>query len=280
MKARLCLGVYATNAYRFEGLGLSVYCMEELSYCLKEHAFLLGPEIMSDELLHFIGSECQVPELERELYPMVHRKGSLSVFVATILNYVGFFEEKDIRQVEDTVRLGSGLSDHEKKKRQTDNLLEKKKYYDAIEAYNQLIARMEAEGKTDAGMGDFVADLYYNRGVVYANLLLYKQAAESFRESYNLKKDNETLRSYFYARRMELSDHDYVALVARHPECYEISMQVEQKLKELAGQWEESPESMGLTNMRRWRTTGDNHKYYEECDQIVRIIQEDYRNCI
>lgn len=280
MKARLCLGVYATNAYRFEGLGLSVYCMEELSYCLKEHAFLLGPEIMSDELLHFIGSECQVPELERELYPMVHRKGSLSVFVATILNYVGFFEEKDIRQVEDTVRLGSGLSDHEKKKLQTDNLLEKKKYYDAIEAYNQLIARMEAEGKTDAGMGDFVADLYYNRGVVYANLLLYKQAAESFRESYNLKKDNETLRSYFYARRMELSDHEYVALVARHPECYEISMQVEQKLKELAGQWEESPESMGLTNMRRWRTTGDNHKYYEECDQIVRIIQEDYRNCI
>ena len=280
MKARLCLGVYATNAYRFEGLGLSVYCMEELSYCLKEHAFLLGPEIMSDELLHFIGSECQVPELERELYPMVHRKGSLSVFVATILNYVGFFEEKDIRQVEDTVRLGSGLSEHEKKKRQTDNLLEKKKYYDAIEAYNQLIARMEAEGKTDAGMGDFVADLYYNRGVVYANLLLYKQAAESFRESYNLKKDNETLRSYFYARRMELSDHEYVALVARHPECYEISMQVEQKLKELAGQWEESPESMGLTNMRRWRTTGDNHKYYEECDQIVRIIQEDYRNCI
>ena len=280
MKARLCLGVYATNAYCFEGLGVSVYCMEELSYCLKEHAFLLGPEIMSDELLHFIGSDCQVPELERELYPMVHQKGSLSVFVSTILDYVGFFDEKDIKQVEDTVRLGSGLSEHEKKKRQTDNLLGKKKYYDAIEAYNQLITQMGEEGKNDAKMEDFVADLYYNRGVVYANLLLYKQAAESFRESYNHKKDNEALRSYFYARRMELSDHEYVALVAKHPECYEISMQVEQKLKELAGQWEESPESMGLTNMRRWRTTGDNHKYYEECDQIVRIIQEDYRNCI
>ena len=280
MKARLCLGVYATNAYCFEGLGVSVYCMEELSYCLKEHAFLLGPEIMSDELLHFIGSDCQVPELERELYPMVHQKGSLSVFVSTILDYVGFFDEKDIRQVEDTVRLGSGLSDHEKKKRQTDNLLEKKKYYDAIEAYNQLIGQMEDEGKKDVQMAAFVADLYYNRGVVYANLLLYKQAAESFRESYNYKKDNEALRSYFYARRMELSDHEYVALVAKHPECYEISMQVEQKLKELDGLWEESPESMGLNNMRRWRTTGDNHKYYEECDQIVRIIQEDYRNCI
>lgn len=278
MKARLCLGVYATNAYCFDGLGVSVYCMEELSYCLKENAFLLGPEIMSDELLHFIGSDCKVPELERELYPMVHQKGSLSVFVSTILDYVGFFDEKDIRHVEDTVRLGSGLSEQEKKKRQIDNLLERKKYYDAIEAYNLLIARMEEE--EDASNSSFIADLYYNRGVVYANLLLYKQAAESFRESYNQKKDDEALKSYFYARRMELSDHEYVALVAKHPECYEISMQVEQKMKELAGQWEESPECMGLTNMRGWRITGDNHKYYEECDQIVKIIQEDYRNCI
>ena len=76
MKARLCLGIYATNAYCFERLGISVYCMEELCYCLKENAFLLGTEIMNDELLHFIGSDCQVPELAKELYPMVHQKGS------------------------------------------------------------------------------------------------------------------------------------------------------------------------------------------------------------
>ena len=280
MKARLCLGVYAANAYCFENLGLSVYCMEELSYCLKEHAFLLGPEIMSDDLLHFIGSDCQVTELAKELYPMVHQKGSLSIFVSTILDYVGFYEEKDIKQVEDTVRLGSGLTDYEKKKRQTDSLVERKKYYAAIESYQQLIGQMEEEGKADAQIGSFIADLYYNLGVVYANLLLYKQAGASFRESYNWKKDTDTLQGYFFARRMELSDSEYVALIAKHPECYEVSLQVEQKMKELAGQWEESPESMGLENMRRWRTTGDSHKYYEECDQIVHIIQEDYRSCI
>ena len=280
MKARLCLGVYSTNAYCFENLGLSVYCMEELSYCLKENAFLLGPEIMSDDLLHFISADCQVPELAKTLYPMVHQKGSLSVFVSTILDYVGFFDEKDVKQVEDTVRLGSGLTDYEKKKRQTDSLLERKKYYAAIEAYQQLISQMEEEGKQDAQIASFIADLYYNLGVVYANLLFYKQAGESFRESYNWKKDTDAMQSYFFARRMELSDQEYVALIAKHPECYEVSLQVEQKMKDLESQWEESPESMGLENMRRWRTTGDNHKYYEECSQIVNIIQEDYRSCI
>jgi hypothetical protein len=26
--------------------------------------------------------------------------------------------------------------------------------------------------------------------------------------------------------------------------------------------------------------TGDNHKYYSECDQMINTIQEEYRNCI
>ena len=128
MKARVCLGIYAANAYYFESLGLEVFCMEELAYCLKENAFLLGTEIMSDEMLHFIGTGCRVPELARELYPMVHQKGSLSGFVTKILEYVGFFEETEVREIEDAVRLGSGLTDYEKRKLQIDSLLAKKKY--------------------------------------------------------------------------------------------------------------------------------------------------------
>lgn len=280
MKARLCLGVYSANAYCFESLGLMVYCMEELAYCLKEHAFLLGTEIMSDELLHFISSDCQVPELARELYPMVHQKGSLSVFVTTILNYVGFFEENVVNEVEDAVRLGSGLTDYEKKKRKADNYLEKKKYYAAIEAYEQLIEEMGDEAQRDTKKASFVADLYFNRGVVYAQMFLYRHAAASFRISYDWKKDMSTLKYYFLARRMELPQQEYVALMAKHPECYEMSMQIEKDMQELADKWGSSETGLGLENMRSWRMTGDNHKYYSECDQMIGTIQEEYRNCI
>lgn len=278
MKARVCLGIYAANAYYFESLGLEVFCMEELAYCLKENAFLLGTEIMSDEMLHFIGTGCRVPELARELYPMVHQKGSLSGFVTKILDYVGFFDQDEVTQVEDTVRISSGLTDYEKRKLQIDSLLAKKKYSVAIEEYNGMILEMEEQGRKDPKLGAFLGDLYYNRGVVYAHMLLYRQAAESFRESYEWKDDKEVIKSYFFAKRMELSDRAYVAMATKHPDQYELSMQVENKIQDLEQKWFESPECAGLENLRNWRLSGERHKYYEECNQILETMQEDYRN--
>ncbi len=279
MKARACLGRYAQNAYCFKELDIAVYCMEELAFCLKENAFVLDTEIMNDDLLHFIGTECQVQELARQLYPMVHQKGSLSGFVSAILNYVGFFEETDVSKVEETVRRGSGLTIPEKKKLQVDHLAEQKQYMAALDGYDGLIRDMQTEDKS-AKTDGIIADLYYNRAVVFANMLLYNQAAASFRKSYELKKDKQAIEGYFFAKRMELSEQEYIALVAKHPECYDISMHVEQKLQELESLWEESPESMGLSNMRHWRMTGDTHKYYEECEQVINILKEDYRNCV
>lgn len=278
MKARLCVGIYATNSYYFEGLGIEVFCMEELAYCLRENAFLLETDIMNDRLLHFIGTECRIPDLAKKLYPMVHQKGALSEFVTTILNFVGFFDAGDVGTVEETVRKSSGLMDYEKKKLQIDSLLEKKKYSVAIDAYNGLIESMENAGIYDSGKRDFVAQLYYNIGVAYANMLLYNLAAVSFLKSYEWKNDSHVLRSYLLARRLELPAQEYISLVAKHPEYYEESMKVEQRMQTLEEQWMDSPECMGLENMRRWRMTGDKQRYYAECEQVISSMQEEYRN--
>ena len=85
MKAIVCFGEYAKSSYHFEKLGISVNCMEELCYCLKENACLLGREIMEDRLIRFIDTECKVPQLAKELYSLAHQKGSLSAFVTLIL---------------------------------------------------------------------------------------------------------------------------------------------------------------------------------------------------
>ena len=54
MRASLCVGEYCENAYTVEELGISVCCMEELCYCLKENAFLLDLSIMNDKLADWI----------------------------------------------------------------------------------------------------------------------------------------------------------------------------------------------------------------------------------
>lgn len=277
MKARACVGNYSQNAYYFERLDIAVFCMEELAFCLKENAFLLDAEIMNDNLLQFIGADCQVPELARELYPMVHQKGSLSVFVSAILNYVGFFEKKVVQQVETAIRTGSGLTDYEKQKLQIDYLVKKQKYNAAEEAYEILIRGIE-EGESHHPKDiEVLADLYYNKGVVYTRMLLYRQAAVCFRRSYELKKDRETMQSYFMAKRMELSEQEYLDLIAKHPECHEVSLQVEQKVEELEQMWQDTPRCMGLKHMRQWRVMGETLKYYEESEQIVDTLKEEYR---
>ena len=158
--------------------------------------------------------------------------------------------------------------------------MEKKKYHAAVEAYNELIRVMKEEGVETADAASMLADLYYNRGVVYAGMFLYKQAASSFRKSYELKRDKDTIQSYFLAKRMELSEQEYVDLVAKHPESYEITLQVESKIEALEQQWKQTPECMGLEHMRQWRAMGENQKYYEESEQVVSALKEEYRSCV
>lgn len=63
---------------------------KELCYLLKENAFLLDTSLMNDGIISWIEEECGRKQLARRLYPMVHKKGSLSVFVAEILQDTGF----------------------------------------------------------------------------------------------------------------------------------------------------------------------------------------------
>ena len=64
---------------------MKVYCMEELCCCMKENAFLLDLSLLNDELPDWIEQECGLRELAKALHFMVHKQGSLSGFVTTIL---------------------------------------------------------------------------------------------------------------------------------------------------------------------------------------------------
>ena len=150
-----------------EGLDIRVYSMEELCYCLKENAFLLDLSIMNDKLVDWIGEECKVWELAKQLYPMVHKQGSLSVFVVTILQYVGMYDPEEILQVEQVLKQGAGLSNLEKRKSQIDYMVEKRKYAAAIRGYDMLLEtwnHLEQEGK-ELPAGKVRAAILHNKGV-------------------------------------------------------------------------------------------------------------------
>lgn len=276
----VCIGNYAKNPYYFESLGVRVFCMEELAYCLRENAFLLDADIMSDQLLVWIEKECGAAVLARELHPLVHQKGSLSEFVRMILEYTAFYDMEVVRQVEQTLKRGAGLSLYEKQKARVDYLLEKRRYVLAVQGYEELLARWESEktgsqGDSPAAEG-VKAALLHNKGVALVGLMQYKEASDAFRQAWEQQKSPENLKCYLAVKRMELSESDYIAFAAELPESLEISLELEKTMESLRSQWQEDETYGKLKRLEELRSS-DAARYYEEADGLSAALKEQYR---
>ena len=281
MKASLCVGEYCENAYNIEELEIRVYCMEELCYCLKENAFLLDMSIMNDRLVDWIGEECKVRELAKQLYPMVHKQGSLSVFVLTILQYVGIYGEEEMQAVSQVLKQGSGLSNLEKRKSQIDYMVEKRKYAAAIRGYDMLLetwSDLEKEGR-ELPAGRVRAAILHNKGVALTGLMLYDKAAEYFRESWQADPDRIHLDAYLAAKRMELTEDAYVAFAAQNPEFYTESLELEKSMEQFGREWEQQPEYRQLKLRREWRAE-DRQKYNAENERLITALKNSYRTSV
>ena len=281
MRASLCVGEYCENAYTVEELGISVCCMEELCYCLKENAFLLDLSIMNDKLADWIGEECKVRELAKQLYPMIHKQGSLSVFVLTILQYVGMYGEEDLKQVEQVLKQGAGLSNLEIRKCQIDYMVEKRKYAAAIRGYDMLLetwSTLEAEGR-EITSGKEKASILHNKGVALTGLMLYDKAAEQFREAWQSDPDRVHLDDYLAATRMELPEDAYVAFSAQNPEFYTESLELEKSMEQFGREWEQQPEYRQLQLRSTWRAE-DRQKYDAENERLTTALKNSYRTSV
>lgn len=281
MRAIVGTGRYAKTPYYFEKLGVHVYSMEELCYCLKENAFLLSADIMSDEILRFIEEECGLENLARELYPFVHKNGSLATFVTIIMEYVGLYQPRVIQLLERTLRAGDGLSDYEKQKRRIDYLASKKRFFPALKAYEELYEwALDASEEVLLNKNEFLTNVKHNQGVVWANLLRYEEAAACFKDAFELSEKEDELFVFLAAKRMTLNDADYLEFVSGLMINYQVSVQLERRVEELRLRWQETPESVRLTEMKEWREKGEIPKFEEESTTILHALKQTYRGFV
>lgn len=281
MSVSVCVGNYASVPYCFEGLNIRVYCMEELCYALRENAFLLDTDIMSDKLLKFIEQDCGQKALAAQLHPLVHEKGSLSSFVSMILEYVGFYDTAQIRQVEQTLKSGAGRGVLEKRKGRIDHLVDRKKYMAAIREYDSLLLSWEEAGSREEPPGaGLKSQLLHNRGVAFTGLMRYEEAAESFREAWLTDADPESLGAFLAAKRMVLGESDYIAFVAELPECFDASLALEKRMESLNQGWEQDPDCLLLKERALLRSDGESPDYEEEMEKAFLAMKSSYRNMV
>lgn len=280
MRISICVGNYAKTPYCIPGLEISVFCVEELCYCMKENAFLLDISVMNDELMEWLDKECGLRDLMRSLYPLVHKKGSLSSFVVTIMRYVGLYEEDIILETEKVLKQGAGLSNIEKRKNQIDLLVKKKKYMAAIGDYEALIGKwQELENVGEAlPAADCLATIWNNKGVACTGMMLYKEASQCFLTAYGISSKKEYYRSYLAAKRMELSEQKYIDFAADCAEHYEEALQLEKDVERTLEEWEQQPDYMMLYHMREREGLMDRQGYLQERDKLIRNLINCYRD--
>ena len=282
MRVSVCVGNYAETPYCIPGLGINVYSMEELCYCMKENAFLLDFSMLNDALADWIDRECGLRELAKALYPLIHKKGSLSAFVVTLMNFVGLYDEQQVAEVEQVLKQGAGLSNIEKKKSQIDYLVRKKKYAAAIRSYDALIDKWQEQESEGAPLPavSCLATVWHNKGVAYTGLMIYDKAAESFRKAYETDAREDFYRDYLAAKRMELSESEYVAFAAEDTEGYGLALELEKDVEQLVREWEQQPEYLRLNNRRELRTGENKQRYYDESEQLTQTLKESYRRSV
>lgn len=278
--SRMILGTgnYAKNPYFFEKTYVNLYSLEELCYCLVENAELIDQEIVSNSLARWLDEQCMLPQLAHALYALVNQKGSPGAYVGTILEYAGLYPAETVSRIETIIKNNAGLNPYEKQKAKADYMLQNKRYGIALERYEELLDKLP-EGETK-----LQSRVLHNMGVANAGLFLLERAQEKFMEAYRMSGNEESLKQFLAARRLQNHDKDYVNYIAEHPELHELSMQVERLVEQAAEQFDATQEYRMLFTLRVCKedgsTTAGDVVYYDEIDKLTDKLKEDYRESV
>ena len=268
----LCVGETASTPYYFEKVYANVYTIEELCYVLYENAFLIDREIVNKQLATWIETECKLPELARSLYSLINQGANPQAFVGTILEYAGYYTKDEIEKVESILYMNVSMNVFEKWKAKADFLFENRHFLLAVKEYEHLLLTLE-EDETDLR-----SRVYNNMGVTYMNLNLYDSAVECFKKAYEINNDETAYKHYLTAKRLQLSEEEYIRLIADEESAYRMSVPLEGELEAVKAEFEESPDAKHMQELFSLKDRKEASLYYEEITRMTEGLKSEYRD--
>jgi len=270
----LCLGNRAQRPYFLKKAGISVYTVEELCYCIKEHTFLMDEDVVCQELADWLHRECGLADLADRLRGLLKKKASDSEFLMAVLEYTGYYPKKETERIRQFLRAGAGLGEYERRKNMADYLADSGRYERAMEQYHWLLHDIPKEDRA------FRARLCRNMGCVSSRLFLFEQAASYFYEAWNLSDERENFLQFLAAKRLYMDEKEYVDFITEeYKESYDTSMELEKRIEQSLERWKECDRAKEL---ERLRLEGEEHPedYTDVLEDIAEQMKEKYRSMV
>lgn len=265
------VGQQAEQPYRLEKIERNVYSIEELCYLLVQSAEILDDSLLNQELIDWIASECALSHLAESLQKYIGKQRLLSDFVAAILQYVGFVPEEKEEKTRQIVSSGQGLEPFEKRLAHAGTLRENASPYEALEEYRKLLEDLPSPERR------LRIRALREMGRIYAEQFRFRAAAESFDKAYQLTGRSEIYLEYLACIRLGLSDSEYLAFVAEHPESGQASLLLEKRMDQLDAAFNVSERKLALDSLRQYQSGGQSTSYEVALHQTIQRLKEEFR---
>lgn len=267
-----CVGEIAGKPYYFEKTCNNIYTAEELCYLLYENAFLIEKDILDKKLVDWIDTELKLHNLAKSLYAMVNTGALPASFVGEILEYVGYYSKDEIEKAESIIRLNVTMSVFEKWKAKADFYYESGRFLLAIKEYERVLENI---GEDEP---DLRSRIYNNMGVTYMSLYLFDSAIECFKNAYEINNDDVAYKHYLTAKRLQMTDEEYIKLISEEEEFYRLSISIESELERVKSDFEDTEKALSLKELFEMKDGERSSLYYDEITEITEKLKNDYRD--
>lgn len=267
-----CVGEIAAVPYFFEKTCNNIYTIEELNYLLYENAFLIEKDILDRRLVEWIDTQCKLHDLAKNLYALINTNALPASFVGEILEYTGYYSKDEIEKAESIIRLNVTMSVFEKWKAKADFYYESGRFHLALKEYEHVLSNV---GEDEP---DLRSKVFNNMGVTYMSLYLFDSAAMCFKVAYELNNDETAYKHYLTAKRMQITEEEYIKLISEEEDSYRVSISIESELEEIKRDFDTTERAVKLKELFKLKDGENTALYYEEIAAITEKLKGDYRD--
>ncbi len=267
-----CVGRYAGTAYTIKNTWIRVYCVEELCYYICNNSYLLEDEFVSNELITWLEEECNLPMLVRRIRTQLRQNSRLEAFVRVILEELHYCSEEEIVTIEQMILANQSKTSVEKTKVLADYFLKNRRYALALKTYGELLDEYEKQLNFATR-----ASVYYQIGVIYANLFLFEQAADHFKLAYSTYEREDYKTAYLAVNRLILSDDAYLKFISTVPDAYESTVVLEERLEQTLSEWKYSEEYRKQRGTEQLKAEGSIAEFCHTMDLDTELYKNEYR---
>lgn len=264
----LCRTKVARNPFYISNIDIHIYSMEELCYYIYNNIYLIGIDLVDDDLIQFIDEELEETGLAKRLTYLKKARAGLAEIIITILKYVDYYDSADIESIREILESLNTQNVYERLKMRADTLLENKKYVGAIKNYEKI-----TEGEQDPLLpGIFYAKVYHNLGCAYGNMFLYDMARVCFAKAYEIGQHEESKKCLIAAQLLDENYQGRGALEDEDEEAFVFAREIETVLDNCM----ECPECVKLRRLEEDRNSGNGETYYQQLNEMIMDFKRKY----